>query len=198
MDTQQRQQLQQLQRHVEEHLQCPLKQTATNMVYGAGGFRKSVMFIGEAPGAKEDAQGVPFVGASGAMLDTLLNTIHWTRDDIYIANILKYRPPNNSNPTIQQIQQHTPYLIRQIDILRPTIICTLGNFATRFIVSGCRVDAMHTIQGITQLHGTFQTVTIHNTSYRVLPLYHPAALLYRRSLLSQALQDIALLECASQ
>src|SRR3989344_2923175 len=118
----------------------PLKETATTLVFGKGNPNTSILFIGEAPGKNEDLQGLPFVGAAGKLLDTMLKTIGLTIDDIYIANILKYRPPNNREPSKEEIIAHTPYLIEQIKIIQPKIIVTLGNYATKFVLSGCSVD----------------------------------------------------------
>lgn len=161
------------------NLDCPLKKTAHNLVFGKGNPNAPILFIGEAPGEQEDLQGLPFVGAAGKQLDKLLSSIGLTLDDCYVANILKYRPPNNRNPEISEIKSHTPYLIEQIKIIRPTIIATLGNFSTKFVLAKFDVDKMDKIPGITSLHGKPKEILIDDLEFTVVPLYHPAATLYK-------------------
>ena len=170
-------------------LDLPLKATATNLVFGKGNPNTDILFIGEAPGKFEDLQGIPFVGTAGKLLDEMLNKINLTINDIYIANILKYRPPNNREPQPDEISAHTPFLVEQIKIIKPKIIVTLGNYATKFILGGCSVEQMNNVPGITQLHGKEKRVTIAETEYRVMPMYHPAALIYDRSLRPTADED---------
>jgi len=160
-------------------LKCPLKDAATNLVFGKGNPDAKILFIGEAPGEKEDLQGEPFVGAAGKQLDTLLHGIDLCIDDVYIANILKYRPPNNRNPSMDEIKNHTPYLVEQIKIIRPKVIITLGNFSTKFVIAGFNPDKMKEVQGITQLRGKPNKIEIDGISFIVIPVYHPAAILYR-------------------
>ena len=160
----------------------PLKKTAQNIVFGKGNPDAKIFFIGEAPGAKEDAQGIPFVGATGKQLDLLLQSIGLNLDAVYIANILKYRPPENRNPNIKEIRTHTPFLIRQIQIIQPKIIVTLGNFATRFVLAGFDADKMDSIPGISQLHGKAKKFKVDSLAFTVIPLYHPAAMLYNPGL----------------
>ena len=167
---------------IRKNMRCHLKDSAKNLVFGKGNPDADILFIGEAPGQKEDEQGVPFIGAAGKQLDRLLHSIGLSLQDVYIANILKYRPPNNRNPLPDEIRRHTPYLVKQISIIRPRVIATLGNFSTRFILAGCTVDSMNTIQGISTLHGRPQNVQIDGISCTVIPLYHPAAMLYRPQL----------------
>ena len=163
-------------------LNLPLKETATNIVFGKGNPEAKIVFIGEAPGANEDLQGEPFVGAAGKNLDKLLNLINLTIDDVYIANILKYRPPKNRNPNIEEIKSHTPYLIEQIKIIQPKFVCTLGNFSTKFVLAGFNADKMKKIAGITSLHGKISEVQLGTNVINVFPLFHPAAMIYNRSL----------------
>lgn len=160
----------------------PLKETATKLVFGKGNPNADILFIGEAPGKNEDLEGKPFVGAAGKLLDGFLETINLHLDDVYIANILKYRPPNNRDPTVDEIRAHTPYLVEQIKVIKPKIIATLGNFATKFVLAGFDVDGMKKIPGITQLHGKPQHIRVNGDAYTVVPLYHPAATLYKRAL----------------
>ncbi|NJL44172.1 MAG: uracil-DNA glycosylase [Nitrosarchaeum sp.] len=163
---------------IQTELSCPLKDAATHLVFGKGNCEAELMLIGEAPGAREDLEGIPFVGAAGKELDKLLHSIGLSLNDAYIANILKYRPPGNRDPQPDEIRRHTPFLIEQIRIIAPRVIATLGNFSTRFLLAGCKVDAMHTIKGITTLHGKPQDLILSDLHLTIIPLYHPAAMLY--------------------
>src|SRR5262249_839002 len=145
-----------------------------------GSCNPKVFFIGEAPGANEDKQGLPFVGAAGKHLDSLLESIGLTRKDVYITSILKYRPPQNRQPSMEEIKAHTPFLMDQIRIIRPGLIATLGNFSTRFILSGLKIEGMAKVPGIMQIHGKFKKIQFDNIALTVLPLFHPAAILYKR------------------
>jgi uracil-DNA glycosylase len=174
-------QLQKLKQQIEE-ANLPLKDTATKLVFGKGNPNAKILLVGEAAGAKEDLQGIPFVGAAGKQLDGLLNTINLTLEDVYIANILKYRPPKNRNPNVEEIKQHTPFLIEQIKIIKPKVIATLGNYATKFVLANMQPENMKTIAGIANLHGKKQEIKFNRQSFTVVPLYHPAAMLYRPSL----------------
>ncbi|MEK6941217.1 MAG: uracil-DNA glycosylase [Nanoarchaeota archaeon] len=167
----------------------PLKESAKNLVFGKGNPDAKIMLIGEASGANEDLQGIPFVGAAGKELDKLLRTIGLTIDDVYIANILKYRPPDNRNPSIEEIKTHTPYLIDQIKIIKPKIVVTLGNFSTKFIIANFKVDDMKKVSGITQLHGVPISKNIEGMEFKVFPMYHPAAVIYRRQLYTDLEND---------
>lgn len=170
--------LDEIRRHC-AHADLPLKDTATNLVFGKGNPDADILFIGEAPGEKEDLQGEPFVGAAGRELDKLLSSIGLTLKDVYIANILKYRPPGNRDPTEEEIRRHTPYLVEQIKAIKPKVICTLGNFATKFVLAGFTVEGMKRIPGISVLHGKPRNMTLEGYSFTVIPLYHPAAMLYK-------------------
>jgi uracil-DNA glycosylase len=167
-----------LQKRIETELICPLKDAATNIVFGKGNPRADIVFIGEAPGQQEDLQGIPFVGRAGQELDKLLQGIGLSLDEVYICNILKYRPPKNRDPNMDEIKNHTPYLLEQIQIIKPKIIATLGNYSTKFVLGGFKPEGMKTIKGITTLHGTTQTVTLDGQPILVVPLFHPAAMLY--------------------
>jgi DNA polymerase len=183
-----KEQLEQIKKRINEEMVCPLKDACTNVVFGKGNPDAEIVFIGEAPGAKEDLQGIPFVGAAGRELDKLLNSIGLTLDACYIANILKCRPPNNRDPTEEEIRRHTPYLIEQIKVIQPKIIATLGNFSTKFVLAGFQVDGMKQIPGITALHGKAREIKVDGLSFNVIPLYHPAAMLYKPPL-RQVLQE---------
>ncbi|MFW5747131.1 MAG: uracil-DNA glycosylase, partial [Nanoarchaeota archaeon] len=167
-------QLDRLRQHIIDSLDCPLKQDATRIVFGKGNPDAQIMFIGEAPGRKEDERGEPFVGAAGRELDKMLRLIDLKTADAYIANILKYRPPNNRNPKKEEILRHTPYLTQQIDIINPRIIAPLGNFATKFVLAGFDPHQMKDIPGISTLHGTKHRILKNGKHYLVIPLYHPA------------------------
>ncbi|MFW6231155.1 MAG: uracil-DNA glycosylase family protein [Nanoarchaeota archaeon] len=160
----------------------PLKETATNIVFGKGNPDAKILFIGEAPGEKEDLQGYPFVGAAGKQLDKLLKSIGLGIEDVYIANILKYRPPKNRDPNPEEIKAHTPYLIEQVKIIKPKVIATLGNYATKFVLAHFSPDGMKTIGGISGLHGKAKQMSVDGLDFFVIPLYHPAAMLYRPQL----------------
>lgn len=175
-------QLDELKKKIESDLVCPLKDAATNLVFGKGNPEADILFIGEAPGKEEDLQGLPFVGRAGQELDQLLHSINLCIDDVYIANILKYRPPNNRDPSIEEIKSHTPFLVEQIKIIKPKVIITLGNYATKFVLAGFNPEGMNKIQGITQLHGVGKDIIIEGVHYTVMPSYHPAAMLYRPQL----------------
>ena len=174
--------LESLKNEILRDLVCPLKAEATNLVFGRGSVHSEIFVIGEAPGKKEDESGIPFVGSAGKNLARFLEKSKRGIDDVYIANILKYRPPKNRNPTIAEIESHTPYLVRQISIIKPKIIISLGNFATKFVLSGFDVSQMKKIQGISEIHGQVFRIIISDREYIVVPMYHPAAVLYKRSL----------------
>jgi uracil-DNA glycosylase len=162
---------------------CRLSQGRTQVVFGAGNPHADLMFVGEAPGFHEDKQGVPFVGQAGKLLDGLLAGVGLQRDDVYIANVLKCRPPGNRDPQADEIEACEPHLFRQIELIEPKVIATLGNFATK-LLSGRPL-------GITRVHGQEQELTIAGRSVVLYPLYHPAAALYTRAMLSVLEADFA-------
>lgn len=163
---------------------CPqLAATRQSVVFGAGNADADLMFVGEAPGAKEDERGVPFVGAAGKLLEQLLGEIGMQRSDVFIANTIKCRPPQNRDPLPQEIDNCQDYLFRQLELIRPRVVCTLGNFATKLL----RADTT----GITKLHGQAEVRTIGPRAVRLYPIYHPAAALYTRSLLDTLRADFA-------
>ncbi len=148
---------------------CPLADGRTQTVFGDGNPNARVLIIGEAPGKNEDLQGIPFVGKAGQNLNTLLEIAGLQREDVFIANVLKCRPPGNRNPKAEEIEVCTPFLREQTRAINPEFIVTLGNFATKFILK--------TDVGITHLHGTLQQAG----RFKVFPIYHPAAAIYDRS-----------------
>jgi DNA polymerase len=139
------------------------------------------MFVGEAPGFHEDKQGVPFVGAAGQLLSKLLAGIGLTRDEVYIANVLKCRPPGNRDPLPEEIQACESHLFRQIELIQPKLVATLGNFATK-LLSGRP-------NGITQVHGREQQVTLGGNEVTLYPIFHPAAALYTPRMLAVLEED---------
>ncbi|MBI5106352.1 MAG: uracil-DNA glycosylase [Solirubrobacterales bacterium] len=152
-------------------VKCPqLAQTRHTVVFGAGNADADLMFVGEAPGRNEDEQGLPFVGQAGKLLETLLGEIGLTRDEVFITNTLKCRPPGNRDPHPVEIERCQAYLFRQIELVEPTVICTLGNFSTKLL----RGDPT----GITRLHGREEVRVVGPRAVRLYPLFHPAAALY--------------------
>jgi uracil-DNA glycosylase len=162
---------------------CPLAETRTTVVFGAGNANADLMFVGEAPGANEDKQGLPFVGQAGKLLDKLLAEIGLERGSVFIANVLKCRPPGNRDPRPQEIESCREYLHRQVELIEPLVICTLGNFATKLL----RGDPT----GITRLHGQPEVHVIGARAVRLYPIYHPAAALYTPSMLETLRADFA-------
>ena len=153
-----------------------------NIVIGKGNPEADILFVGEAPGRNEDEQGLPFVGRAGKNLDELLAKVGLSLNDIYIANILKCRPPENRNPLPEEIRAHTPWLIEQIKQIKPKVICSLGNYSTKFFLSEGNVDLMDKQPGITSVHGKVKFVEINGTKIKLIPLFHPAAMIYKRDL----------------
>jgi len=178
-----------IRKKITEEMKCPLKDAATHLVFGKGNPDAKILFIGEAPGAQEDLKGIPFVGSAGRELDKLLHSIGLSPDDVYIANILKYRPPENRNPTMEEIKRHTPYLIEQIKVIQPKIVVTLGNFSTKFVLADFNPENMKSIGGITFLHGKPVEKKIDGLPFLVFPLYHPAAILYNPKLRKELEDD---------
>lgn len=165
---------------------CPeLVATRTQVVFGEGNPDADVMFIGEAPGADEDREGVPFIGRSGRLLEGLLEEAGLRREDVFIANVLKCRPPGNRNPAAPEIANCREYLEGQIACIRPRVVCTLGNYATRLIRG--RPDRILDVRGRPEM------VDIGPHRLRLLPMLHPAAALYRRANIDLLRADIAML-----
>ena len=157
--------LEKFRQHICECTCCPLGKTRKNFVFGMGSPEADIMFIGEAPGAEEDRQGLPFVGAAGQLLTKIIEAMHLQREDVFICNVLKCRPPNNRDPQPGEIESCEPYLKRQIQIVQPRIICTLGRFATQTLLKTS--ESMGRLRG--RLHEYEATP--------VIATYHPAALL---------------------
>ncbi|MGD9849646.1 MAG: uracil-DNA glycosylase [Nitrospirales bacterium] len=156
---------------------CRLSAGRTQVVFGSGNPQASIMFVGEAPGFYEDRQGEPFVGAAGKLLTELLQSIGLTRSDIYIANVIKCRPPNNRDPLPDEIETCKPFLLQQIEFIHPKLVCTLGNFATQTL--------LEKKVGITKVRGQ----VIQMAQFLVFPLLHPAAALHQGNLRGPLLED---------
>ena len=165
---------------------CPeLAQSATNLVLGDGNPDADIVFIGEAPGKNEDEQGLPFVGASGKFLNEMLAAAGLERDDVYITNIVKYRPPNNRDPSAGEKQSFWPYLASQLEIIDPKVIVTLGRHSMEFFLPDAKIGQVHG-------HAVRKTVTYHDNKeheWLIVPLYHPAAALYNGSLRQTLIDD---------
>ena len=160
---------------------CHLGYTRTNFVFGVGNPEAKLMFIGEAPGREEDLQGEPFVGAAGQLLDRMLAAINFKREDVFIANVLKCRPPENRDPQPDEIETCKPYLLQQIKIIQPKIICALGRIAAQAL--------LQTKSPLNQLRGKFHDFK----GIKFLVTYHPAALLRYQTYKKFAWEDLKLL-----
>jgi DNA polymerase len=174
-----------LYKEVQACTKCPLHETRTKAVFGAGDADAGLMFVGEAPGAEEDRQGLPFVGRAGQLLNQLLEGIGLSRSDVFIANVLKSRPPGNRDPQPEEIEACRPYLFEQVRLIEPTVVCTLGNFATK-LLSGNPT-------GITRVRGTPQVHDLGGRTVFLLPLFHPAAALRTPAVKEQLRADFELL-----
>jgi uracil-DNA glycosylase family 4 len=175
--------LERLAEHLRGCTRCPLHEGRTTVVVGAGDPDADLMFVGEAPGANEDRTGVPFVGQAGRLLDGLLEGIGLSRDQVFVANVLKCRPPGNRDPRPEEIDACRGYLEEQVALVRPAVVCTLGNFATK-LLSG-RPD------GISTVHGRPQPAEFGGAGVTLYPVFHPAAALYTRAMLGTLQEDFA-------
>ena len=162
---------------------CRLAEGRTQVVFGVGSPDADLMFVGEAPGFHEDKQGIPFVGQAGKLLDKLLAGIGLERSQVYICNVLKCRPPGNRDPVPDEKEACEPYLFRQVELIRPKVVATLGNHATK------QLSGRET--GITRVHGAEQDVTVGGNRVLLYPLYHPAAALYTPAMLKVLEEDFA-------
>ena len=165
---------------IDNNVAAELRQTATQLVFGEGNADADIVFIGEAPGKNEDLAGRPFIGAAGRFLDEMLASINLNRDAVYITNIVKYRPPNNRDPSDEEKQVFLPYLESQLDIIQPRLVVTLGRHSLNCFLPDLQIS---------QCHG--QPKRYKNRVY--LPLFHPAAALYNRSMKQTLIDDFALI-----
>jgi len=169
-----------------------LYQKGTYPVFGEGSLEARIMFIGEAPGYYESVSGRPFYGAAGKVLDELLNSIEIKRKEVYITNIVKLRPPNNREPKPEEIRDFAPYLERQIEIIKPGVICTLGNYSTGFIFE--KYELQNQIQGISKIRGKIFKVESLSQNIKIIPLYHPAVAVYNPKMKEILKKDFKILE----
>ena len=172
-------QLQQLKTRMENDMSLPLRESATHLVFGEGNPDADVYFLGEAPGQSEDLQGRPFVGQAGKLLDKLLASIGMKREDVYISNMVRFRPPNNRPPTPGELATFEPYVSEELEIVQPKLVVTLGRFA---------MEKFLPEEKISKIHGQMRTVEWHGKTIRLFPIYHPAAAL-RSSSMRQALEE---------
>lgn len=176
-----RQRLEQLKTAILHDNVCPeLAEQATQLVMGDGSLDAAIVFIGEAPGKKEDETGLPFVGASGKFLNEMLAQAGLVREDVYITNVVKYRPPNNRDPKPAEKQAFMPYLLRQLEIIKPQVVITLGRHSMEYFLPGAVIG---------DIHGQPHRVTVEGETLLVIPLYHPAAALYNGSLRATLIED---------
>jgi len=160
---------------------CPdLAREATNLVMGDGNIDADIVFIGEAPGKKEDITGLPFMGAAGKFLNEMLATVKMDRSDVYITNIVKYRPPNNRDPKTSEKEAFWPYLVRQLEVIQPKVVVTLGRHSMEYFLPD---------QKIGDIHGKPSQIQFGSTKMIIVPLYHPAAALYNGGLRATLIED---------
>lgn len=160
---------------------CPeLRKTATNLVMGDGNINADIVFIGEAPGKNEDEQGLPFVGAAGKFLNEMLAAAGMQRSDVYITNIVKYRPPNNRDPEPDEKKAFWPYLLKQLQIIQPKVVITLGRHSMEYFLPGMRISA---------IHGQPKRIQFGKEKLIIIPLFHPAAALYNGSMRQTLIDD---------
>ena len=174
-------QLDQIAADIHEKNICPdLATQATQLVMGDGNLNADIVFIGEAPGKNEDIQGVPFIGASGKFLNEMLAAAGMERKDVYITNIVKYRPPNNRDPSPQEKAAFWPYLLKQLQIIDPKVVITLGRHSMEYFLPGLKIG---------EAHGEAKRVTFGDHKIVIIPLFHPAAALYNGSLRQTLIDD---------
>ena len=186
MDPRTREELERIAEEIRNCTRCPLHETRKNAVPGEGGFARGIIFIGEAPGRNEDEQGRPFVGRAGQLLNELLDSISLTREDVFITNIVKCRPPNNRDPAPEEVKACTPFLERQLQVLKPRIIVTLGRHAWKWVCEHFGVE----YESISRAHGRiYRTNTLLYGQITIIPMYHPAAAIYNKELLPVLKED---------
>jgi len=162
---------------------CPeLAKSATNLVMGDGNVNADIVFIGEAPGKNEDEQGLPFVGAAGKFLNEMLASVNMERQDVYLTNIVKYRPPNNRDPLPDEKKAFWPFLVRQLDVIKPPIVITLGRHSMEYFLPGMKIS---------QIHDEPKRVQFGERKLVIVPLFHPAAALYNGSMRQTLMDDFA-------
>lgn len=199
-----RQQLDQLREKILRDKVTPkLKETATQLVFGDGNPDASVVFIGEAPGKKEDQSGIPFVGAAGKFLNEMLAMVDLKREDVYITNIVKYRPPENRDPKPDEKADFLPYLQAQLEIIQPKIVATLGRHSTNCFLPDLQISKIHgqpkririnmrnQAERMKQGETAVSPESSHGMAVVIMPLYHPAAALYNGGMRQTLIDDFA-------
>lgn len=167
---------------VKNNVTAELRDGATQLVFGDGSINADIVFIGEAPGKKEDETGLPFVGAAGKFLNEMLESIGLKREDIYITNIVKYRPPNNRDPLPEEKKAFWPYLLRQLDVIAPQLVVTLGRHSMEYFLPNQKISA---------IHGEPKRIQLGERKQVVMPLFHPAAALYNGGLRQTLIDDFS-------
>lgn len=176
-------QLEQIAADIQEQNICPdLAKSATHLVMGDGNVDADIVFIGEAPGKNEDEQGLPFVGAAGKFLNEMLKSVHLQRSDVYITNIVKYRPPSNRDPLPEEKKAFWPFLTRQLGVIKPKVIVTLGRHSMEYFLPGMKIS---------QIHGEPKRIQFGDTKVVIVPLFHPAAALYNGSMRQTLMDDFS-------
>lgn len=173
------QQLADLKKQMQEDQTLPLRQTATQLVFGEGNPDTKIYFLGEAPGYFEDQKGRPFIGQAGQLLDKMLQNINLKREDVYISNVVRFRPPENRDPTPEELAAFAPYVDKEIEIIDPRVIITLGRFSMGKFIPEVKIS---------QVHGKPKLVKWKGKNIIVIPMYHPAAAL-RAGAVLQSLQE---------
>ncbi len=184
--------LKQIKDEVIECQRCALYKTRTLPVVGQGSHWAKAMFIGEAPGANEDRTGIPFCGSAGKILDELFNLIGCKREDAYICNILKCRPPNNRDPLPEEKTACVHYLKKQIEAVKPKVICPMGNHATTFLLA--EFGLSNEITGISKIHGKVFEAKASFGRLKIIPLYHPAVVVYNANTKDVLKKDFGILK----
>lgn len=165
---------------LEKDISPELRAGAFQLVTGKGNPEADIVFIGEAPGKNEDEQGIPFIGAAGKILNDLLTQIGFSRDDVYVTNIVKYRPPNNRDPLPTEKAAFLPYLLREIEIIKPKLVVALGRHSMEYFLPDAKIS---------QVHGQLFKVAVGTTNVNFTPFYHPAATIYNRTLRQELIDD---------
>lgn len=177
--------LQALKRKMQDDKDLPLRNSATQLVFGEGNPDSPVYFLGEAPGYWEDQKGRPFVGVAGKLLDELIVSIGLRREDVYISNIVRFRPPENRDPLDVEIAAFQPYVDREIEIINPKIVVTLGRFSMNKFLPGARIS---------KVHGQVKKITWNGKSITIIPMYHPAAALRAEGVMRQLREDFKVIK----
>lgn len=175
-----KEELTKLKKEMEADKSLPLREGATQLVFGEGNPNAEIYFIGEGPGYWEDQKGRPFVGQAGQLLDKLIESIGFKREDVYISNVVRFRPPQNRDPLPEEIAAFQPYVDREIEIINPNVIVTLGRFSMNKFLPGERIS---------RIHGKPYKMTWKGQDVTIVPMYHPAAALRSREVMEQFHQD---------